>query len=299
MQAGLGRAREGLLGRISAVVSGRAYLDAETLEELEGILLGADTGPAEAEYLLAGLRTALAQRKVPASEIPTVLEREVRRGLEGAARELARAPQGPTVVLLVGVNGTGKTTTAGKLAARLSQQGNRVLLASGDTFRAAAGEQLAIWAQRSGAELVAHKPGGDPAAVIFDAVSAGVSRGCDYVIADTAGRLHTKVNLMSELRKIVRVAGRACPGAPHEVLLVLDGTTGQNGVQQARAFGEAVPLSGMVLTKLDGTARGGIVLAVHRAFGLPILFVGVGEAVDDLVPFDPEAFAAAVLRPAP
>ena len=215
--------------------------------------------------------------------------------LAGAARPLTLAPSPPTVVLMVGVNGTGKTTTAAKLAHRLKGDGRRVLLAAADTFRAAAAEQLGIWAQRAGVDLVRHDSGGDPAAVVFDAVSAARARGTDVVICDTAGRLHNKANLMAELQKMVRVAARACPGAPHEVLLVLDASTGQNALIQARVFTEAVSVTGLILTKLDTTARGGIVLAVRRELGLPILFIGVGEGLDDLRPFDPPDFAAAVL----
>jgi len=299
LQAGLGRAREGLLGRLAAVVTGHAYLDPDLLEEIEGVLLGADMGPEQTEWLMERLKVAVGERRVAIKDVPAVLEEQVRLALVGASRELVRAATPPTVVLLVGVNGTGKTTTAGKLAARLIGQGQRVLLGAGDTFRAAAVDQLELWAQRTGADVVAHTPGGDPAAVIFDAVSAGVARRCDYVICDTAGRLHTKTNLMAELRKIAAVAGRAHPGAPHEVVLVLDASTGQNGLQQAKVFGQSVPLTGIVLTKLDGTARGGIVLAVHRTFALPILFTGVGEAAEDLVPFDPAAFAAGLLRATP
>jgi fused signal recognition particle receptor len=297
LRAGLARAREGLLGRIAAAVAGRRLLDAATLEELEGILLAADVGLAETERLVGRLREAAARERLRPEEVPERLRAEVAAALRGAARPLRLAPEPPTVVLIVGVNGTGKTTTVGKLAHRLRAEGRRVLLGAADTFRAAAAEQLQVWADRAGVDMVRHAPGGDPAAVVFDAISAGRARGADVVLCDTAGRLHNKAGLMAELQKMVRVAGRACPGAPHEVLLVLDASTGQNALAQARVFTEAASVTGLVLTKLDTTARGGIVLAVHRELGLPILYVGVGEGPEDLRPFDPEAFAAALLGP--
>ncbi len=299
LRTGLGRAREGLLGKISAAVSGRRTVDAETLEELEGILLGADVGMPETVRLIDGLKQAAARGRLAPEEVSPRLRAEMAASLAGAARPLSLAPSPPTVVLMVGVNGTGKTTTAAKLAHCLKREGRRVLLAAADTFRAAAAEQLAIWAQRAGVDLVRHDSGGDPAAVVFDAVSAARARGTDCVICDTAGRLHNKANLMAELQKIVRVAARACPGAPHEVLLVLDASTGQNALVQARVFTEAVAVTGLILTKLDTTARGGIVLACRRELGLPILFIGVGEGLDDLRPFDPEDFAAALLGDEP
>ena len=296
LRAGLGRAREGLLGRISEVVAGRATVDEATLEELEGVLLGADVGMAEVERLLARLREAAARGRLDAEGVVPLLREQMAADLSGAARPLRRAVQGPTVVFLVGVNGSGKTTTAAKLAHQLGAGGDRVLLAAADTFRAAAGEQLALWARRVGVDLVRHGHGGDPAAVVFDAVTAGVARDVAAVVCDTAGRLHNKAHLMAELQKMVRIAGRACPGAPHEVLLVLDATTGQNALTQARVFTEAVAVSGLVLTKLDTSARGGFVLAVHRDLGLPILYIGMGEGLDDLRPFDPDAFVAALLE---
>ncbi len=296
LRAGLGRAREGLLGRISEVVAGRATVDEATLEELEGVLLGADVGMAEVERLLARLREAAARGRLDAEGVVPLLREQMAADLSGAARPLRRAVQGPTVVFLVGVNGSGKTTTAAKLAHQLGAGGDRVLLAAADTFRAAAGEQLALWARRAGVDLVRHGHGGDPAAVVFDAVTAGVARDVAAVVCDTAGRLHNKAHLMAELQKMVRIAGRACPGAPHEVLLVLDATTGQNALTQARVFTEAVAVSGLVLTKLDTSARGGFVLAVHRDLGLPILYIGMGEGLDDLRPFDPDAFVAALLE---
>ncbi len=295
LRAGLGRAREGLLGAIASAVGTRRVLDAAALEGLEDALLGADVGVLDAEALIERLREAAARERLDADGVPERLRLEIAERLRGAVRPLRRAGEPPTVVLLVGVNGTGKTTTAAKLAHRLKADGDRVLLAAADTFRAAAAEQLAVWAGRVGVDLVRHAPGGDPAAVVFDAVAAGRARAMDFVLCDTAGRLQNKANLMAELQKMTRVAGRACPGAPHEVLLVLDAGTGRNGLQQARVFTETVAVTGLVLTKLDTTARGGIVLAVHRELGLPILYAGVGEGLDDLRPFDPDAFAAALL----
>jgi len=295
LRAGLGRARDGLFSSIQAVVGGRRTLDAATIEELEGVLLGADVGAAETERLIGALREAAERERLAPGDVAARLCALVATDLRDAVRPLQRASPAPTVVLMVGVNGNGKTTTTAKLAHALRAEGRTTLLAAADTFRAAAAEQLGVWAGRVGVDMVRHAAGGDPSAVIFDAVTAAQARGLDTVICDTAGRLHNKANLMAELQKMVRVAGRACPGAPHEVLLVLDASTGQNGLVQARVFTEAVAVTGLVLTKLDLTARGGIVLAVHRELGLPILYVGVGEGLGDLRPFDADAFAAAVL----
>ncbi|HEX4936979.1 MAG TPA: signal recognition particle-docking protein FtsY, partial [Gemmatimonadaceae bacterium] len=220
-------------------------------------------------------------------------ERALRAGNSEPALRLG-AP--PAVILVIGVNGAGKTTFIGKLAARLRQQGRRVIVAAGDTFRAGAIDQLRVWAERTGAEFIGGKAGGDPAAVAFDAINAGVTRGSDVVIIDTAGRLHTSDNLMEELKKVARVIKRRLPEAPHETLLVLDGTIGQNAVVQARTFSEAVPVTGLVVTKLDGTARGGIVVAVHEALDVPVKFIGVGEQLADLEPFDAGAFARELLE---
>lgn len=219
------------------------------------------------------------------------------------ARRLAPEPAriglgaGPTVILVVGVNGAGKTTTIGKVAHRLTELGQKVVIGAGDTFRAAAVEQLAVWADRAGVDIVKQAPGADPGAVAFDAVAAGRARGADVVIIDTAGRLQTQHNLMEELRKVHGVTGKAMDGAPHHVLLVIDSTTGQNGLSQARLFSEAVPITGLVLTKFDGVARGGIVLAIERELGIPVALIGVGEDIEDLQPFDPRAFAEAIFSP--
>jgi fused signal recognition particle receptor len=231
------------------------------------------------------------------SDLRRVLEQRLAALLDGgpAPGQLARAPAGPTVVLLVGVNGTGKTTTAAKLARRLQREHRKVLLAAADTYRAGAIAQLQVWAERLGMPCVAGAPGGDPAAVAFDAIDAAAARGLDTVIIDTAGRLHTQEGLMDELRKVVRVIARRLPGAPHETLLVLDGTVGQNAVQQGRLFAQAVTPTGIVVTKLDGSARGGAVTALRRELGLPIRFIGLGEGVDDLEPFDARRFAANLL----
>ncbi|HET7240726.1 MAG TPA: signal recognition particle-docking protein FtsY [Gemmatimonadales bacterium] len=273
-------------------------LNADDLEKLEQVLIEADFGVAATVELTQALEDEVRKGKLKT-------EGDLRRALEGRlsamldgdqkAGTLARNPDGPTVILVVGVNGTGKTTTVAKLARRLQREGRRVVLAAADTYRAGAIAQLQVWAERLGIPCVAGAAGGDPAAVAFDAVDAAMSRGLDTVIVDTAGRLHTQEGLMEELRKVVRVVGRRLPGAPHETLLVLDGTVGQNAIQQGRLFGEAVRPTGIIVTKLDGSARGGAVTALRRELGLPIRFLGVGEQLDDLQPFDPQRFAQHLL----
>lgn len=269
-----------------------------SLEQLEEILLEADFGVPTTLRLVAEIER-LAQRGVIRSETEfrTALEREVERALRSGNSDpaLARAAQPPTVVLVIGVNGAGKTTLVAKLAGLFAARGKRVLVGAADTFRAGAIDQLREWSQRAGAEFVGSRPGADPAAVAFDAVDAGISRGTDIVLVDTAGRLHTSDSLVEELRKIHRVIARRLPGAPHETLLVLDGTIGQNALQQARTFSAAVPVTGVAVTKLDGTARGGIVVAVHEAIDVPVKFVGTGERMQDIEPFDATRFAAAAL----
>jgi fused signal recognition particle receptor len=292
----LGRAR-GLLAGYLDQVRGRKGIDEATFEELEEALILADVGVTTTTRVLRDLRDRLHSGALSATDPPALLQAlqdDLTSLFEGDVETLAYAEgEGPTVWLFVGVNGVGKTTTIGKLALRETKAGRGVVLAAGDTFRAAAGEQLESWAERAGARIVRGSDGADPSSVIFDAVQHAASRGAGLVLADTAGRLHTKVNLMDELRKVRRVAERP-PGQLTEVLLVLDATTGQNGVVQARQFTEAVGVTGIVLTKLDGTAKGGVVLAIRSELGLPIKLVGVGEGPEDLVPFDPTEFVSAL-----
>jgi fused signal recognition particle receptor len=291
LEAGVARSRGGFVSRLRGLLGGGA-VGGPSWDEVEETLIGGDVG---AELAIAIVERARA-RHDPAGNLAAVRA-------ELAALLAPRDPDWrpmpaiagqPAVVLVVGVNGTGKTTTIGKLASRFHAEGLSVILAAADTFRAAAIEQLAIWATRSGSTMVAHAPGADPGAVVYDALDAAVARKADMVIADTAGRLHTKVNLMDELAKVRRIIDKRLPGARPEVLFVLDATTGQNGLAQARAFNEATGLTGIVLTKLDSTAKGGIVFAIEADLGVPVRFVGVGEQVGDLLPFDPEAFVAAL-----
>jgi len=292
----LGRAR-GLLAGYFDQVRGRSGIDEATFDELEEALILADVGVATTTRVLDDLRDKLRAGVLATNDAPALLQAlqdDLVSIFAGDVESLSYADgDGPTVWLFVGVNGVGKTTTIGKLALREAQAGRAVVLAAGDTFRAAAGEQLETWAERAGARIVRGADGADPSSVIFDAVQHAAARGAALVMADTAGRLHTKVNLMEELRKVRRVAERP-PGVLTEVLLVLDATTGQNGVVQARQFTEAVGVTGIVLTKLDGTAKGGVVLAIRSELGLPIKLVGVGEGLDDLVAFDPSEFVSAL-----
>ena len=292
----LGSVRGLFSGAVSALRSGR--IDAATWDSLEEALIRADVGVATADALLGDLRARVEAKEINGGDdLLAALGTAIRQLLQTADRRTLRfdgTPGAPDVWLIVGVNGVGKTTTIGKLAKRETAEGRSVLLAAGDTFRAAAGDQLAMWAERSGTEIVRGAEGGDPSAIVFDAVQRAAARGNDLVLADTAGRLHTKVNLVEELKKIRRVADRD-PGNVTEVLLVLDATTGQNALAQARQFTEAVDVTGIVLTKLDGTAKGGIVIAVQRELGLPVKLVGLGEGPDDLVDFDPDEFVEALL----
>jgi fused signal recognition particle receptor len=273
-------------------------LNADDLEKMERVLIEADFGVSATVELTQALEDEVRKGTLKTeADLRQALESRLAAMLNGnqPGGALARNSDGPTVILIVGVNGTGKTTTAAKLARLLQREGRRVVLAAADTYRAGAIAQLQVWAERLGIPCVAGAPGGDPAAVAFDAVDAAVSRGLDTVIVDTAGRLHTQEGLMDELRKVVRVVARRLPGAPHETLLVLDGTVGQNAIQQGRLFGEAVRPTGIIVTKLDGSARGGAVTALRRELGLPIRFLGVGEQLDDLQPFDPQRFAQHLL----
>ncbi len=291
LKESVSKTRSEFAARVEELLASQRQIDPALLAGLERALLAADLGVRTTREVLEAVREKVNRRAVTD---PTELKSHLKSQLL-AILQSASAPDGagetvPQVVFMVGVNGTGKTTTIGKLASRLHQQGRSVLLCAADTFRAAAIEQLAVWAHRGGAELIKQKPGADPAAVVYDALAAARARGTDVVIVDTAGRLHTKSNLMAELEKMKRTAAKLVPGAPHEVLLVLDATTGQNGLAQAREFTGHVGVTGIVLTKLDGTAKGGIVLAITRELGLPIRFVGTGEKIDDLVPFDPQTF---------
>ena len=292
MKKALVATKESLVGKIEAVLSSRATIDEESLDELEGTLLGADLGVRVTERIMDAIRQ---QYKKDLIKTPEDARTEIRKQLlsilspKQAFEE--RDIQIPmNVLMVVGVNGTGKTTTIGKLSARLSAEGKKVLVCAADTFRPAAIEQLAVWAERSGADLIKSKSGVDPSAVLHDALSAAQARNSDVVIVDTAGRLHTKSNLMQELEKMRRVAGRKVPGAPHEVLLVVDATTGQNGLAQAREFMKFMGITGLVVTKLDGTAKGGILFSISQELGIPVQFIGIGESLEDLVEFSPEIF---------
>ena len=292
----LGKSRAGLVGSVRAVLGGRGKLDEETVEELEAILIQADLGVDTTQQLLDELKTVVREQRISTDEgiiaaLKTLLLGMLAPG-DHAVHWATADP--PHVTLITGVNGSGKTTTIGKLTSRLKADGKRVIVGAADTFRAAAADQLEVWCERAGVPLIKHKEGSDPAAVAHDAVQAGISRKADCVIIDTAGRLHTKSNLMEELKKVQRVATRAHASAPHEILLVLDATTGQNGLQQARKFTEALTVTGIVLTKLDGTAKGGIAFAIQRELGIPIKFIGVGETIEDLQPFDPKSFVDAL-----
>ncbi len=295
MQQGLAKTRSSLLGRMDALLGSHARLDDEFLEELEEILITADFGMQATQELVQALTGRLKEiDQNEAGQFHKIIGEEIRARLKTGKPEWPVPDSGPLVILVVGVNGVGKTTTIGKMAKQFADQGKKVVLGAGDTFRAAAAEQLEIWGTRSGAEVIRHTEGSDPGAVVFDAAKAAVARKADVLILDTAGRLHTKVNLMEELKKIRRIVDREIPGAPHETLLVLDATTGQNALIQARMFQEAVEVSGIVLTKLDGTAKGGIVVAINSQLDLPVRLIGVGEGVADLRPFDADEFVAAL-----
>src|SRR5579871_5812809 len=293
MKQAVTRTRENLADRIDAIVSIGKEIDRNTLDDLEATLIGADLGSTTTQEILGKLREKADRKQIKnVDELKRLLKEELLAILSSAnSRPVSKVEGSPEVILVVGVNGTGKTTTIGKLSQVFRAQGKNVLLCAADTFRAAAIEQLEIWGQRTGTEVIKTKAGGDPAAVLFDALQAAVARKTDYVVVDTAGRLHTKTSLMAELEKMRRTAQRIIPGAPHETLLVMDATTGQNGLQQARQFTQSAGVTGIVLTKLDGTAKGGVVVAISRELGLPVRFVGVGEKIGDLLPFNAENFA--------
>jgi len=292
MKEAVTRTRESLSQRIEEVVSFGKEIDRATLDDLEATLIGADLGNVTTQEVLGKLREKADRKQIKnVDELKRLLKDELLAIVNAAnTRPVEKVDGTPEVILVVGVNGTGKTTTIGKLAQVFRSQGKTVLLCAADTFRAAAIEQLEIWGQRTGTEVIRTKPGGDPAAVLYDALQAASARHSDYVIVDTAGRLHTKTNLMAELEKMRRTAQRIIPGAPHETLLVMDATTGQNGLQQARQFTDAAGVTGIVLTKLDGTAKGGVVVAISRELGLPVRYVGVGEKAGDLLPFNAKDF---------
>ena len=299
LRDGLSKTRESVVGRLSRLVTSRRTVDDEFLNELEEILIGADVGVDTTADIVEALRErARTERYASSDELLALLKDEMRRHLGDDGRNghepfALHAPP-PEVIMVVGINGVGKTTTIGKLAHGFVRSGKTVYIAAADTFRAAANEQLEIWADRAGATVIRQLQGSDPAAVAFDAVRSAVAHHADVVIIDTAGRLHTKVNLMEELKKIRRVIEKVIPQAPHQVLLVIDASTGQNGLQQAKQFGQAVGVSGLVLTKLDGTAKGGVVLAISKALNVPVQYVGVGEGIEDLQPFDRDAFIDAM-----
>ena len=293
-KAGLQKTHAKLVHEIKRIVTRSPKLTGESIEELEHALIGADLGRAMTSQIIAAVKQAFETQGSAGLDVFAIAEAEVEKSLSTGHAALRRQPAGLTVVSIVGVNGTGKTTTAAKLAHLLQARGDTVLLAACDTFRAAAIEQLKLWGQRLKVEVVAGAYGADPAAVAHDAVTAANARLAHYLIVDTAGRLHTKSNLMKELQKLHRVLDKKLPGAPQEVLLVLDATTGMNALNQAREFHKAVPLTGLVVTKLDGTSKGGMVVAIQKELGLPIKFIGLGEQPDDLQPFDAKQFAAAL-----
>jgi len=302
LKSGLAKTRDSIVSKIQQLAATKNTIDDELLSQLEDILIAGDVGVQTADVILSHLKRRVKEEKYESTsklifllkeEIETILH--VDNGEESSLKVLPISAK-PFVVMVVGVNGAGKTTTIGKLAYQYRQVGYKVVIGAADTFRAAANEQLEIWAQRAGVGIIQQSHGADPASVAFDAINSAISKQADVVIIDTAGRLHTKKNLMEELKKIKRVMAKCLPGAPHEVLLVLDATTGQNGLQQVKHFTEAVEVTGLVLTKLDGTAKGGIVLAISNEMKMPVKFIGVGEKIDDLQIFDRRAFVDALFE---
>jgi fused signal recognition particle receptor len=295
LKLGIQKTRSGLMEKLEDAVKGRKEIDADVLEELEYALITADIGARTTTEILERIRQRVERHLVgDTSELKNLIKEHLLEILEATERPLPQVTSPPAVIMVVGVNGAGKTTSIGKLTRRLQSEGKTVLLCAADTFRAAAIEQLEVWAQRTGADLIRQQQGSDPSAVAFDAVQAAKARKVDYIIIDTAGRLHTKINLMAELEKMRRTVSRVIPDAPHEVLLVIEATTGQNGLEQARKFTETSAVTGIILTKLDGTAKGGVVVAISRELNLPIRYVGVGEQIDDLLPFDPAQFVSSL-----
>jgi len=289
---GLAKTHDKLIGEIKRIVSRAPQLDAESLDELEAALIASDIGVETTLRVIEEVRKASAETREV--DVVSIARRMISESLASQPAALRTAQQAPTVVVLLGVNGTGKTTSAAKLAHLLKLDGRSVLLAACDTFRAAAIEQLKIWGQRTGCDVIAGQYNSDSAAIAFDALDAAISRRCDYLLIDTAGRLHTKKNLMDEMAKLQRVLRKRLPDAPHETLLVLDASTGMNGLNQAREFHQAIGVSGLIVTTRDGTAKGGIVVAINRELKIPVKFIGVGEQVDDLQPFDAKAFSDAL-----
>lgn len=298
LKNGLKKTREAVLGQIQKMIALKPVLDEELLSQLEETLLAGDVGIATTEMLIRNLRLRSKQERIESAEqITDILKSELEKlfPTDGASGTPGESSGKPHVVMVVGVNGVGKTTTIGKLAYLHRNKGRKVLIAAADTFRAASNEQLEIWAERAGVRMVQQSRGSDPAAVAFDALKSAIAQGEDVLLIDTAGRLHTRTNLMEELKKLKRVLEKQMPGAPHEILLVIDATTGQNGLTQARQFSNALGVTGVVLTKLDGTAKGGIVFSISNELQVPVRYVGVGEGIDDLQPFDKRAFVEALL----
>ena len=297
LKQGIQKTRAGLVEKVEDLVQGKKQIDADLLEELEYTLITADIGVRTATEVLERIRQRVDRKLInDAAELKGLIREQLLEVLQAVERPIPTVSVPPAVVMVVGVNGAGKTTSIGKLTSRYKSEGRTVLLCAADTFRAAAIEQLEVWGERTSTEVIKQNQGSDPSAVLFDALTAAKARGVDYVIVDTAGRLHNKENLMLELEKMRRTAQRVIPHAPHEVLLVLDGTTGQNGLEQARKFTETAGVTGIILTKLDGTAKGGVIVAIARELNLPIRYIGVGEKVEDLLPFDAEQFVSSLFE---
>ena len=295
LKQGLFKTKSAIVGKIDALIKNFVKVDEELFEELEELLISADIGVNTTEEILDELRDTVKDQRIKEpcqvkEELFSILRRMI------GEHEALNLSTKPSVILVIGVNGVGKTTSIGKIAADLKQRGNKVVVAAADTFRAAAAEQLTVWCERAGVDIIKQGAGADPAAVVFDAINAVKSRGADVLIIDTAGRLHNKKNLMDELAKIDRVIGRELPEAAKETLLVLDATTGQNAVYQAKEFKEASRITGLILTKLDGTAKGGIIISIRKELGIPVKFIGVGEQIDDMKPFDSKEFASALFE---